>query len=102
MTSFDPLEGLDGAQTYQERVMVSAVRLTRENGKELARRARKIFGFTHDGQVILTDQIGSLWAVEGDMIVATPGRMRVSNRTLSDFRAWYSHAGAPISEEDLS
>lgn len=102
MPTFDPFAGLDGVQTYQERVMVRAVRLTRENGEELARRARKIFGFTHDGQVILTDQIGSLWAVEGDMIVATPGRMRVSNRTLSDFRAWYSHAGAPISEEDLS
>lgn len=36
------------------------------------------------------------------MIVATPGRLRVSNRTATDFRAWYSHAGAPISEEDLS
>lgn len=102
MTEFDPFKGIDGVREYQERVMVRAVRLTRENGEELARRARKIFGFTHDGQVILTDQIGSLWAVEGDMIVATPGRMRVSNRTLSDFRAWYSHAGAPISEEDLS
>lgn len=102
MTTFNPLADLDGVQTYQERVMVSAVRLTRENGEELARRARKIFGFTHDGQVILTDQIGSLWAVEGDMIVATPGRMRVSCRITADFRAWYSHAGAPISEEDLS
>lgn len=102
MTTFDPLAGLDGAQTYQERVMVSAVRLTRENGEELARRARKIFGFTHDGQVILTDQIGSLWAVEGDMIVATPGRLRVSCRIPADFRAWYTQPGAPISEEDLS
>ena len=102
MPSFDPLAGLDGVRTYQERVMVSAVRLTRENGEELARRARKIFGFTHDGQVILTDQIGSLWAVEGDMIVATPGRLRVSNRTATDFRAWYSHPGATITEENLA
>lgn len=102
MTTFDPLAGLDGVQTYQERVMVRAARLTRENGEELARRTRKIFGFTHDGQAILTDQIGSLWAVEGDMIVATPGRMRVSCRIPADFRAWYTHPGAPISEEDLA
>lgn len=102
MTTFDPLADLDGVQTYQERVMVRAVRLTRENGEELARRTRKLFGFTHDGQVILTDQIGSLWAVEGDMIVATPGRIRVSCRIPADFRAWYSHAGEPITEEDLS
>lgn len=102
MTAFDPFKNLEGARTYQQRVMVSAVRLTRENGEELARRARKIFGFTHDGQVILTDQIGSLWAVEGDMIVATPGRMRVSNRTETDFRAWYTHPGQPITEEDLA
>ena len=102
MTAFDPLAGLDGVRTYQERVMVRAVRLTRENGEELARRARKIFGFTHDGQVILTDQIGILWAVEGDMIVATPGRMRVSCRIPADFRTWYTRPGDPISEEDLA
>lgn len=101
MPTFDPLAGLDGVRTYQERVMVRAVRLTRENGEELARRTRKIFGFTHDGQVVLTDQIGSLWAVEGDMIVVTPGRIRVSCRIPADFRAWYSHAGERISEEDL-
>lgn len=48
--------------------------------------------------------IGSLFTGYGglDMIVATPGRMRVSNRTATDFRAWYTHAGAPISEEDLA
>lgn len=102
MTTFDPLADIDGVQTYQERVMVRAVRLTRENGEELARHTRKIFGFTHDGQVILTDQIGSLWAVEGDMIVATPGRLRVSCRIPADFRAWYTHPGDPIREEDLS
>ena len=44
----------------------------------------------------------AVWAMEGDIIVATPGRMRVSNRTASDFRAWYTHPGAPISEEDLA
>ena len=101
MTVFDPFKGLDGVATYQERVVVQAVRFTRENGEELARRARKIFGFTHDGQAILTDQIGVLWAVEGDMIVATPGRMRVSCRTPEDFLAGYTHPGQEITEEDL-
>lgn len=43
-----------------------------------------------------------VWAIEGDMIVATPGRLRVSNRTATDFRAWYSHEGALILEEDLT
>lgn len=28
--------------------------------------------------------------------------MRVSNRTVTDFCALYSHAGAPISEDDIS
>lgn len=43
----------------------------------------------------------AVWAIEGDMIVAPPGRLRVSNRTATDFRAWYSHPGERISEEDL-
>lgn len=102
MTAFNPFKGLSGVREYQERVLVQAVRLTRDNGEELARRARKVFGFTHDGQAILTDQIGALWAVEGDMIVATPGSMRVSCRIPEDFRAWYTKPGAPISEEDLA
>ena len=43
-----------------------------------------------------------MWATDGDMIVATPGRMRVSNRTETDFRTWYTHPGQPITEEDLA
>ena len=39
MTAFDPFKGLDGVREYQERVVVQAVRLTRDNGEELARRA---------------------------------------------------------------
>ena len=101
MTGFDPFKDLDGVREYQERVMVQAVRLTRENGEELARRARKVFGLTHDGQVILTDQIGVLWAIEGDMLVTAPGGMRVSCRIPEDFRAWYTHPGQEITEEDL-
>lgn len=102
MTAFDPFKGLSGVREYQERVTVQAVRLTRDNGEELARRARKVFGFTHEGRVILTDQIGALWAVEGDMIVTVPGGMRVSCRIPEDFRARYTKPGAPISEEDLA
>ena len=102
MTTFDPFAGLDGAQTYQERVMVRAVRLTRDNATAIAKIARKVVACTDYGVIYLTGPGDTVWAIEGDMIVATPGRMRVSNRTASDFRAWYSHAGAPISEEDLS
>lgn len=101
MTEFDPFKGLDGVATYQERVMVRAVRLTRDNGEELARRARKVFGFTHEGWVIITDHDGTLWAVEGDMIVTVPGGGPVSCRIPEDFRARYTHPGKPISEEDL-
>lgn len=91
MASFDPFADLDGVRTYQERVMVRAVRLTRDNADTIARIARKT----------LTEGEG-VWAVAGDMIVATPGRMRVSNRTPSDFRAWYTHPGEPITVEDLA
>ena len=102
MTTFDPLADLDGAQTYQERVMVRAVRLTRDNADKLAKIARKVVGCTDYGMIYLTGPGRTVWAIEGDMIVATPGRMRVSNRAESNFRAWYTHAGAPISEEDLA
>lgn len=37
----DSLAGLDGVRTYQERVMVRAVRLTRDNATPLAKVARK-------------------------------------------------------------
>lgn len=102
MTSFDPLADLDGVRTYQERVMVRAVRLTRDNADTIAKIARKAVACTDYGLIYLTGPGDTVWAVEDDMIVATPGRLRVSNRALSDFRAWYTHPGAPISEEDLA
>jgi hypothetical protein len=102
MTTFDPLAGLDGVQTYQELVMVRAVRLTRDNAGVIAKIARKTIARDSEGTIFLVGPGTAVWAMEGDMIVATPGRVRVSNRTATDFRAWYSHAGAPISEEDLA
>ena len=102
MATFDPFAGLDGVRTYQERVMVRAVRLTRDNADVIAKIARKTITTDTEGTVFLVGPGTAVWAMEGDMIVATPGRLRVSNRTATDFRAWYSHAGAPISEEDLS
>lgn len=101
MATFDPFAGLDGVRTYQERVMVRAVRLTRDNAGVIAKIARKTITTDTEGTIFLTGPGTAVWAMEGDMIVATPGRLRVSNRTATDFRAWYSHAGAPISEEDL-
>lgn len=82
--------------------MVRAVRLTRDNAPTIAKIARKTVVCSDYGLIFLTGPGTAVWAIEGDMIVATPGRLRVSNRTASDFRAWYSHAGEPISEEDLS
>lgn len=101
MSAFDPLAGLDGVQTYQERVMVRAVRLTRTNADTVARIARKVIARDTEGTIFLTGPGTAVWAMEGDMIVASPGRMRVSNRTVTDFRAWYSHPGERISAEDL-
>lgn len=102
MASFDPFAGLDGVRMYQERVMVRAVRLTRDNAPAIAKIARKTITTDTEGTIFLVGPGTAVWAMQGDMIVATPGRLRVSNRTATDFRAWYSHAGAPISEEDLS
>lgn len=102
MTTFDLFAGLDGVRTYQERVMVRAVRLTRDNATAIAKIARKTTATDSEGTVFLVGPGTAVWAMEGDMVVATPGRLRVSNRTATDFRAWYSHAGEPISEEDLS
>lgn len=101
MATFDPFAGLDGVRTYQERVMVRAVRLTRDNAPAIAKIARKTITTDSEGTIFLTGPGTAVWAMEGDMVVAAPGRLRVSNRTATDFRAWYSHAGAPISEEDL-
>ena len=102
MSTFDPLAGLDGVQTYQERVMVRAVRLTRANAQTVAKLARKTITHDTEGTLFLVGPGTTVWAMEGDMIVATPGRLRVSNRTATDFRAWYTHPGQPISEEDLA
>ena len=102
MTTFDPFAGLDGVRTYQERVMVRAVRLTHDNATAIAKIARKTITTDSEGTIFLVGPGTAVWAMEGDMVVATPGRVRVSNRTATDFRAWYSHAGAPISEEDLA
>lgn len=101
MSAFDPLAGLDGVQTYQERVMVRAVRLTRDNADAIAKAARKTIARDSEGTIFLVGPGTAVWAMEGGLVVAPPGRVRVSNRTATDFRAWYSHAGAPISEEDL-
>ena len=101
MPTFDPLAGLDGVKTYQERVMVRAVRLTCDNADAIAKIARKTVACSDYGLIFLTGPGTAVWAIEGDMIVATPGRVRVSNRTATDFCAWYSHAGERISEEDL-
>ena len=97
----DPLAGLDGVRTYQERVMVRAVRLTRDNAHVIARIACKTVT-KGEGGLFLVGPGGTVWAAEGDMIVATPGRMRVSNRTPSDFRTWYTHPGKPITDEGLA
>lgn len=102
MATFDPLAGVDGVRSYQERVMVRAVRLTRDNADAVAKIARKVVGCTDDGLIYLTGPGRTVWAIEGDMIVATPGRMRVSNRTETDFRAWYTHPGQAITEEELA
>ena len=102
MSTFDPLAGLDGVLTYQERVMVRAVRLTRDNAPAIAKIARKTITTDTEGTVFLVGPGTAVWAMEGDMVVATPGRLRVSNRTATDFRAWYTHPGQPITEEDLS
>ena len=98
----DPLAGLDDVRTYQERVMVRAVRLTRDNADAIAKIARKAVACTDYGLIYLAGPGDTVWAAEDDMIVATPGRMRVSNRTPSDFRTWYTHPGEPITEEDLA
>ena len=102
MTTFDPFAGLDGVHTYQERVMVRAVRLTRDNAGLIAKIARKVVACTDYGVIYLTGPGDTVWAIESDMIVATPGRMRVSNRTPTDFRTWYTHPGQTITEEDLA
>lgn len=102
MPTFDPLAGLDGVHTYQERAIVRAVRLTRDNADKVAQIARKTITHDTEGTLFLVGPGTTVWAMEGDMIVSTPGRMRVSNRTMTDFLTWYTHPGQPITEENLA
>jgi hypothetical protein len=97
----DPLAGLDGVRTYQERVMVRAVCLTCDNADAIAKIACKTVECTDYGLIYLTGPGDTVWAAEDDMIVATPGRMRISARTETDFRAWYTKPGEHLTEEDL-
>lgn len=101
MTGIDPLKDIQGVEEFQERALVRAVRLTRENAEEIARRARKRCGFTPDGRVMLVEHTYTIWALEGDMIVTRPGSMRLSNHIPEDFTAWYTRPGKQLTEEDL-
>ena len=101
MTGIDPLKDLPGVRAFQERAIVRAVRLTRENADEIALRARMRVNFTPEGKVMLCGHNFVIWALEGDMIVARPGSMRLSNRIPEDFIAWYTQPGKQLTEEDL-
>lgn len=102
MTTFDPLAGLDGVQTYQERVMVRAVRLTRDNASTIARLTGRRLVTASDGTVALAGPFGNVWVMEGEMLVAVPSRRNIEPYTPAFFRSCYTHPGDPISEEDLS
>ena len=101
MTGIDPLKDIPGVEEFQERALVRAVRLSRENAEAIARRARKRCGFTPDGRVMLVEHTYTIWVLEGDMIVARPGSMRLSNRIPEDFTAWYTRPGEQLTAEDL-
>lgn len=101
MSNLDPLKDIPGVKEFQERALVRAVRLTRENAEAIARHARKRCEFTPDGRVMLVEHTYTIWALEGDMIVARPGSMRLSNRLQADFLAWYTRPGEQLTEEDL-
>lgn len=102
MTGIDPLKDIPGVKEFQERALVRAVRLTRENAATIASHARKRCGFTPDGRVMLLEHTYTIWALEGDMIVARPGSMRLSNRIPEDFTAWYTKPGERLTKEDLA
>lgn len=101
MSNLDPLKDLDGVGIFQERAVVRAVRLTRDNADEIALRARKRVSFTPEGKVMLLGHNYVIWALEGDMIFARPGTMRLSIRIPADFLAWYTKPGEQLTEEDL-
>ena len=50
---------------------------------------------------MLVEHTYTIWALEGDMIIARPGSMRMSNRVPEDFKAWYTKPGEQLTEEDL-
>ena len=102
MTGIDPLKDIPGVKEFQERALVHAVRLTRENAEEVARRARKRCGFTPDGRVMLVEYTCTIWALEGDGVFARPGSMRLSVRTVEDFLAWFTRPVEQLTEEDLA
>lgn len=101
MNNLDPLKDLAGVHVFQERALVRAVRLTRENADEIAARARKRVSFTPEGKIMLLGHNYVIWALEGDMIFARPGTMRLSIRVEEDFLAWYTQPGEQLTEEDL-
>ena len=101
MSNLDPLKGIEGVREFQERAIVRAVRLTRENAEMIARRARMRVSFTPEGKVMLCGHSFVIWALEGDVIFARPGSMRLSVRTEEDFLAWYTQPGEQLTEEDL-
>lgn len=102
MSAFDPLAGLDGVRTYQERVMVRAVRLTRDNAPTISHLTGRRLVTASDGTVSLAGPDGGVWVMEGEMLVAVPSRRSIEPYTPAFFRSCYTHPGDPISEEDLS
>nr|DAY08080.1 MAG TPA: hypothetical protein [Caudoviricetes sp.] len=76
MPTFDPLAELDGVQTYQEGVMVRAVRLTRDNATMFSKIARKTVSCSDYGVIFLTGPCVRL-KQDGDRLprlVLAPGR----------------------------
>ncbi len=102
MTTFDPFKNLEGAHTYQQRVMVRAVRLTRDNAPTIAHLTGRRLVTASDGTVSLAGPAGGVWVMEGEMLVAVPSRRSIEPYTQAFFRSCYTHPGDPISEEDLS
>lgn len=102
MTTFDPLAGLEGVRTYQERVMVRAVRLTRDNASTIARLTGRRLVTASDGRVSLAGPFGGVWVMEGEMLVAVPSRRSIEPYTPAFFRTRYTKPGEQLTEEDLS
>ena len=101
MSNLDPLKDLPGVRAFQERAIVRAVRLTRENAEEIALRARMRVNFTPEGKVVLCGHNFVIWALEGDVIFARPGTMWLSVRTEEDFLDSSPQPGAQLTEEGL-